>query len=77
VILAGGGLLGWWHAVSGVLEQTTKTVGPSDVVANHRIKCRDHLPHHRHDHDLRQFAGTFQTIVKEFEQQLLALIAAM
>jgi hypothetical protein len=40
---------------------TTKTVGPSDVVANHRIKCRDHLPHHRHDHDLRQFAGTFQT----------------
>src|SRR5437870_12642782 len=22
---------------------TTKTVGPSDVVANHRIKCRDHL----------------------------------
>src|SRR5262249_15843277 len=49
---------------------TTKTVGPSDVVANHRIKCRDHLAHHRHDHDLRQFAGAFQTIVKEFERRI-------
>ena len=49
---------------------TTKTVRPSDVVANHRIKCRDHLPHHRHDHDLRQFAGAFQTIVKEFERRI-------
>src|SRR5246500_4421685 len=49
---------------------TTKTVGPSDVVANHRIECRDHLPHHCHDHDLRQFAGTFQTIVKEFEHRI-------
>src|SRR5258708_29445728 len=49
---------------------TTKTVGPSDVVANHRIKCRDHLPHHRHDHDPRQFAGTFPTSVQEFEHRI-------
>src|SRR5499433_820899 len=50
---------------------TTKTVGPSDVVANHRIKCRDHLAHHRHDHDLRQFAGAFQTIVSALERAAL------
>jgi hypothetical protein len=49
---------------------TTKTVGPSIVVANHRIECRDHLPHHRNDHDLRQFAGGFQTIVKDFERRI-------
>jgi len=49
---------------------TTKTVGPSNVVANHRIECRDHLPHHRNDHDFRQFAGGFQTIVKDFERRI-------
>src|SRR5262245_8861012 len=41
---------------------TTKTVGPSDVVANHRIKCRDHLPHHRHDHDILVSVGGFFVI---------------
>src|SRR5437868_14345812 len=54
---------------------TTKTVGPSDVVANHRIKCRDHLPHHRHDHDLRQFAGSYKTLVIEFVQLLSMAVA--
>jgi hypothetical protein len=54
----------------GTMFPTAVTVGPNDVVANHRIKCRDHLPHHCHDRDLRQFAGAFQTIVKEFERRI-------
>src|SRR5262249_29086022 len=36
---------------------TAKTVGPNDVVANHRVERGDHLTHHRHDRDLRLLSG--------------------
>src|SRR5262249_26959345 len=49
---------------------TGKAVGPNDVVANHRVECRDHLAHDGHDCDLRQFAGGSQTIVESFERRI-------
>src|SRR5258705_12455295 len=49
---------------------TAVTVGPSDVVTNHCVERGDHLAHHRHDRDLRQFAGGFQTIVEGFERRI-------
>src|SRR5260370_33845376 len=49
---------------------TARMVGPNHVVANHRIERRDHLTHDRHDRDLRQFAGGFQTIVEQLERRI-------
>src|SRR6516225_7659915 len=58
---------------------TAMALGPNHVVANHCVEHRDHLAHHCHDHDLRQFAGGLEAIVESLEHriQLLALIAAM
>src|SRR5262245_65213385 len=41
---------------------TAVTVGPNDVVTNHCVERGDHLAHHCHDDDLRQFAGGSETI---------------
>src|SRR5438132_8916448 len=49
---------------------TTRTVSPSDVVANHRIKCRDHLPHHRHDRDLRLLSGGLEAVMERLELRI-------
>src|SRR5262245_18392844 len=46
---------------------TAVTVGPNDVVANHGVEHRDHLTHHRHDHDLRKFASVPEAIVEPLE----------
>jgi hypothetical protein len=34
------------------------------IVAEHCVERGDHLTHHRHDRDLRQFAGDLETIVE-------------
>src|SRR5262245_31222734 len=46
---------------------TAVTVGPNDVVANHGVEHSDHLTHHRHDRDLRQFAGVLEATVEPLE----------
>jgi len=46
---------------------TAVTVGPNDIVADHRVEHDDHLAHHRYDHDLRQFAGGRETIAERLE----------
>src|SRR5262245_40053535 len=46
---------------------TAVTVGPNDVVANHGVEHSDHLAHHRHDRDLRQFAGVLEATVEPLE----------
>ena len=52
------------HAV-----QTAVTVGPDHVVANHGVERGDHLAHHHHDRNVRQFASGFQAIVESFERR--------
>src|ERR1700704_2857934 len=49
---------------------TGQTVGPNDVVTDHCVERGDHLAHHRHDRDLRQFASGLQTIVEGFERRI-------
>src|SRR5262245_64043167 len=46
---------------------TAVTVAPNDVVANHGVEHSDHLTHHRHDRDLRQFAGVPEATVEPLE----------
>src|SRR5262245_47142491 len=49
---------------------TAKEVGPNNGVANHCVERGDHLAHHRHDRDLRQFASGLETIVEGFEHRI-------
>jgi hypothetical protein len=49
---------------------TAVTVGPNDVVANHGVEHGDHLTHHRHDHDLWQFAGDLEAIVESVREEI-------
>src|SRR5215208_6787766 len=42
-------------------------IGPSDIVANHRVEHNDHLTHHCHQDDLRHFTGGGETIVERLE----------
>src|SRR5262245_58610363 len=46
---------------------TAVTVVPNDVVANHCVEHGDHLAHHCHDHDLRQFAGSLEAVMEALE----------
>ena len=49
---------------------TGQTVGPHDVVTDHCVERGDHLAHHRHDRDLRQFAGGLEAIVESLERRI-------
>src|SRR5262245_4259347 len=49
---------------------TAVTVGPTDVVTNHCVERGDHLAHHCHDNDLRQFSGGSATTVDPHEQRI-------
>src|SRR3979490_2558157 len=49
---------------------TGQTVGPNAVVTDHCVERGDHLAHHRHDRDLRQFAGGLETIVECLERRI-------
>src|SRR5215467_15047979 len=47
-----------------------KTVGPNDVVANHRVERGDHLTHHRHDRDLRLLSGGLEAVMERLEPRI-------
>src|SRR5215467_11327959 len=49
---------------------TAKTVGPNDVVANHRVERGDHLTHHRHDRDLRLLSGGLEAVMERLEPRI-------